>query len=111
MKTNELLSKILLTFLFFFCISGIYGQDCEKFFWSAKEQYKSGQFESAQKLLDNCINSLNSNSDEVFKVYKLYIAACIENKDKACADAKTQKLIDLFGDEDKVHEMLDQTDF
>jgi len=115
MKVNGNLSKMLFTIVFSFCLSGSYAQSCVKEFWSAKEQYKSGRFESAQQLLNTCINGFNSNSDpdQVYKVYKLYIASCIENKDRVCANTKRQQLIEHFSkkNEADVLKRLDQTKF
>jgi hypothetical protein len=112
MNANRNLSKTFFTLIFSFCIGGSYAQSCKKAFWSASEQYKSGRFESAQNLLNTCINSLNSksNPDQLYKVYKLYISSCIRNKDKSCANTKRKKLVSFFpGKEEEVLKRLNQT--
>ncbi len=113
MKLNKNLPKLLFVLFIFIGTYAISAQSCKQAFYSAKEQYNGGQFESTQKLLSACINSFNSNSnpDQVYKVYKLYINACIENRDKACANTKRQRLISLFSDkkEADVLKRLDQT--
>lgn len=102
MKINRKLSLMLFV-LILFCMGESYAQSCKRAFWSAQEQYKSGRFESAQNLLDACIKEFNGNknhyrknSEMVYKVYELYIAACNKSHNTVCAKAKRKELDAFF---------------
>ena len=115
MRTLKKLSMALFVWLISVCYTNVQAQSCKQAFYSAKEQYNGGQFVSAQNLLNDCINSFDTNSDpdEVYQVYKLYIASCLENRDNACADTKRQQLMRLFSNTDAadVLQRLEQTKF
>ena len=115
MKTYMKLPIVLLVISIFLIVSNVNAQNCGKSFYKAKVQYNSGQFKSTQNLLNACINSFDSNSnpDQVFKVYKLYISSCIKNKDKLCENTKRKQLRGLFPNktEADIFRTLAQTKF
>ena len=98
MKTFKKLPIAFVVLFVFLGVAHLNAQNCGKAFYNAKVQYNRGQFSEAQNLLNSCITKFNSNSDsnEVFKFYKLYIASCNKNRDRDCAQKKTNDIVNFF---------------
>lgn len=119
MKIHKNLLTVLFALLICFCIESVNAQSCKKSYLSAQGQYNIGRHESAQNLLKTCLTSFKvnksqylDNPEQVFKVYKLYIASCTENGDKKCVVTKRKELINFFKgkiDENDVLKRLNQT--
>lgn len=104
MKTHINLSIALFTVLFFLCFANLNAQSCKQAFYSAKEQYNGGQFKSAQNLLHVCMKDFSANKDhyrnnpdQVYKVYKLYIASCSKEGNTSLANSKRNELVSFLG--------------
>ena len=103
MKALKNIGIILSISIFSLCFTTAKAQSCKQAFYSAQEQYNGGQFQSAQGLLNTCLEAFNANKahyqgnpDQVFKVYKLYIESCIKSNNSACGNAKRQDLTNFF---------------
>lgn len=95
---------------------------CDRAYWTARDQYYSGRYESVAETLNICLADFESNpqffrkndSEQVLKVYKLIINSYYNLDYDNQAEEERQKLIDFFYgtfDKDEVLERMQRTRF